>query len=57
MSDGKDVRTTARAQGLVLTTSTTTLSLSVCGVDADDDREWNWVSVYFCLATRKLEVK
>ena len=37
MPDGRDVRTTTRAKGLVLTTMTTTLSLSVCGVDADDD--------------------
>ena len=37
MLDGRDVRTTAKAQGLVLTTTTTTLFLSVCGVDADDD--------------------
>ena len=33
MPDGRDDHTTARAQGLVLTTTTTTLSLSVCGVD------------------------
>ena len=57
MPDGRDVCTTARAQGLVLTTTTTTLFLSVCGVDADDDGEWNCVWGYFCLATRKLEVK
>ena len=54
--DGKDDRTTARAQGVVLTTTTTTLSLSVCGVDDDDDGEWNWVRDYFCLASRKLKV-
>ena len=37
MPDGRDLHTTARAKGLVLTTTTTTLSLSDCGVDADDD--------------------
>ncbi|KAK7841370.1 putative pentatricopeptide repeat-containing protein [Quercus suber] len=47
MPDGRDDHTTARAQGLVLTTSTTTLSLSVCWVDADDDgvelgTSWNY---------------
>ena len=56
MPDGRDVRTTTRAKGLVLTTMTTTLSLSVCGVDADDDGV-ELVQGYFCLATRKLEVK
>ena len=35
--DGRDDRTIARAQGLVLTTLITTLSLSVYGVDANDD--------------------
>ena len=39
MPDGRDVHTTARAKGLVLTTMTTTLSLGVCGVDADDGVE------------------
>ena len=43
MPDGRDVSTTAKAQGLVLTTTITTLSLSVCGVDANDDGQWNWV--------------
>ena len=57
MPNGRDVHTTAKAKGLVLTTTTTTLSVSEYGVDADDDGELNWVWGYFCLATRKLEVK
>ena len=55
MSDGRDVHTTTRAEGLVLTTTTTALSLSVCGVDVDDDGLELGLGLFF-LATRKLEV-
>lgn len=47
MPDDRDDYTTARAQGLVLTTTTTTLSLRVCGVDADDGVELGLVLFLF----------